>query len=545
MCRHSFWRALHVGRRHTQFRAPRLRDGPRPEEGFEPARGSVAWHTALITSDGRLFTFGEGSFGILGHGNRESVLGPKEVESISGLAVACGVWHTAAIVEVTHSSTSGKLFTWGDGDKNRLGQGDKEARLEPTCAPTLVDHNFRKVACGYGFDYVGPCFLDLRPARESRVGRETTLPRHFRRNSRGNRMWGLPCGGSNVQKRDLHLGQRCQWELGSLGPSCRQAFRFMRKRRSCYNCGLPHCHACSSRKVGRAALAEGGAHADMRFARLALLPANSDLMRGLDAKASRQGRKGENSVLDVRRTIPRPILSHSSGISRAVSPFSRKLSPPRSATPVPAPSGLSFSQNAVDSLRKTNELLNQELHKLRLEVESLRNQYELQELELQKSTKKAEESVALAREESAKCDAAEEVIRSLTIQSPLVLTLLEINRLSFNIIPGNLFLLTDLASSNGNLDEFQSLDDATNNIKGSLDSDLGPATSFNGRTNEITTNGACPDVENSTLRSSNSAVESDSNQIEAEWIEQYEPGVYITLVALQGGMKDLKRVRFR
>ena len=32
---------------------------------------------------------------------------------------------------------------------------------------------------------------------------------------------------------------------------------------------------------------------------------------------------------------------------------------------------------------------------------------------------------------------------------------------------------------------------------------------------------------------------------EAEWVEQDEPGVYITLTALPGGGKDLKRVRFR
>lgn len=31
----------------------------------------------------------------------------------------------------------------------------------------------------------------------------------------------------------------------------------------------------------------------------------------------------------------------------------------------------------------------------------------------------------------------------------------------------------------------------------------------------------------------------------AEWVEQDEPGVYITLSTLPGGMRDLKRVRFR
>lgn len=33
--------------------------------------------------------------------------------------------------------------------------------------------------------------------------------------------------------------------------------------------------------------------------------------------------------------------------------------------------------------------------------------------------------------------------------------------------------------------------------------------------------------------------------LKAEWVEQYEPGVYITFTTLQCGKKGLKRVRFR
>lgn len=48
------------------------------------------------------------------------------------------------------------------------------------------------------------------------------------------------------------------------------------------------------------------------------------------------------------------------------------------------------------------------------------------------------------------------------------------------------------------------------------------------------------------LRSKNAAVlPADSEQVEAEWIEQYEPGVYITLNAMRDGTRELKRVRFR
>lgn len=46
----------------------------------------------------------------------------------------------------------------------------------------------------------------------------------------------------------------------------------------------------------------------------------------------------------------------------------------------------------------------------------------------------------------------------------------------------------------------------------------------------------------------NKAVQSNgtkSKDGEEEWVEQDEPGVYITLTSLPGGIIDLKRVRFR
>ncbi|KAA8529441.1 hypothetical protein F0562_033760 [Nyssa sinensis] len=119
------------------------------------------WHTALVTSAGQLFTFGDGTFGALGHGDHSSTSIPREVENLKGLRtvrVACGVWHTAAIVEVTIGSPSsgpsdgssfGKLFTWGNGDKGQLGQVDKEPRLVPESVAALFDVSLCKVACGH------------------------------------------------------------------------------------------------------------------------------------------------------------------------------------------------------------------------------------------------------------------------------------------------------------------------------------------------------------------------------------------------------------
>lgn len=47
-----------------------------------------------------------------------------------------------------------------------------------------------------------------------------------------------------------------------------------------------------------------------------------------------------------------------------------------------------------------------------------------------------------------------------------------------------------------------------------------------------------------TTKNKNRMVKAEPTQGD-EWVEQDEAGVYITLVALPGGLKDLKRVRFR
>ncbi|KAL3840104.1 hypothetical protein ACJIZ3_024695 [Penstemon smallii] len=641
-----------------------------PLEGLQVATVTCGpWHTALITSAGQLFTFGDGTFGVLGHGNRENVSYPREVDSLLGLrtiAVACGVWHTAAVVEVivTQSSSSvssGKLFTWGDGDKNRLGHGDKEPRLKPTCVPALIDYNFHKTACGHSltvglttsghvftmgstvYGQLGnpqsdgkiPCLVEDKLVGES-VEEISCGAYHVAILTSRNEVytWGKGANGrlghGDIEDRkiptlvealkDRHVkfiacgsnysSAIClhKWVSGteqSQCSTCRQAFGFTRKRHNCYNCGLVHCHACSSRKATRAALspnpskpyrvcdscfaklsklAEAGVNsrrnsvqrlsgenkdkldkADLRLAKLGG-QSNFDLIRQLDNKAAKQGKKADAYSLgrssQVSRTVPKPILTQSSVSSRAVSPFSRKPSPPRSATPVPTTSGLSFSKSTTDSLKKTNEILNEEVHKLRVQVESLRNRCELQDLELKKSAKQAHEATALATEESAKCKAAKEVIKSLTSQlkdmaerlppgayDPESLKLVYLpNKLDSNGIhyPG-----FDSVKSNGAhgptvLLENAIKDNESNSGAQGLPNGGESVQSFRISVSEgVDTKELGPynESENS-LKSRNPVVTSNTSQIEAEWIEQYEPGVYITLIALRDGTRDLKRVRF-
>ncbi|KAK7315201.1 hypothetical protein VNO77_33737 [Canavalia gladiata] len=688
-----------------------------PLEGLHVAFVACGpWHTALITSTGQLFTFGDGTFGVLGHGNRENVSYPREVESVSGLrtlAVACGVWHTAAVVEViaTQSSTSvssGKLFTWGDGDKNRLGHGDKEARLKPTCVPALIDYNFHKIACGHSLtvglttsgcvftmgstvygqlgnpqsDGKVPCLVGDKITGES-IEEVACGAYHVAVLTSKNEVytWGKGANGrlghGDIEDRkmptlvealkDRHVkyiacgsnysAAIClhKWVSGaeqSQCSACRQAFGFTRKRHNCYNCGLVHCHSCSSRKALRAALAPNPGKpyrvcdscyaklnkvaeasnnnrrnalprlsgenkdrlekSDLRLSK-AVIPSNMDLIKQLDSKAAKQGKKADtfslvrtaqapsllqlkdvvlSTAIDLRRTVPRPVVAPSGASSRSVSPFSRRSSPPRSATPIPTTSGLSFSKSIADSLKKTNELLNQEVQKLRTQVESLRQKCELQELELERSTKKTQEAMALAAEESAKCKAAKEVIKSLTAQLKDLVEKLppgvyDAENIRTGYLPNGLEP-NGIHYSDPNVEQHSRAE----SISGSSLASMGLEASLLNRTMgnspgtlgnnlhqqmqaPVTSNGTndYPDVklpngsgviqasgnsmsdtvdgrdsghlhDESGLKSRNAAPAANSNQIEAEWIEQYEPGVYITLVALRDGTRDLKRVRF-
>ncbi|KAJ8771648.1 hypothetical protein K2173_026825 [Erythroxylum novogranatense] len=667
-----------------------------PLEGLQVASVTCGpWHTALVTSTGQLFTFGDGTFGVLGHGDRESVAYPREVESLSGLrtiAVACGVWHTAAVVEVivTQSSasiSSGKLFTWGDGDKNRLGHGDKEPRLKPTCVPALIDYNFHKIACGHsltvGLTTAGhvftmgstvygqlgnpqadgklPCLVEDKLYGESveeiacgayhvavltsrnevytwgkgangRLGHGDIEDRKtptFVEALKDRHVKFIACGGNYTGAICLH-----KWVSGaeqSQCSSCRQAFGFTRKRHNCYNCGLVHCHSCSSRKALRATLApnpgkpyrvcdscftklnkvsEASNHnrrnsvprlsaenkdrldkAEIRLSKSSL-PSNMDLIKQLDNKAAKQGKRADtfslvrpsqppsllqlkdvvlSNTVDLRSKIPKPVLTPSGVSSRSVSPFSRRPSPPRSATPVPTTSGLSFSKSISDSLKKTNDLLNQEVLKIRSQVESLKQRCESQELELQKSAKKVQEAMAAAAEESAKSKAAKDVIKSLTAQLKIMAERLppgmydtEVTRPTYmrnGLEPngihhpdsyGEQHLRSDstdettlhfpkrneTTTRNGIQCPTQSFRDLPRDDH--PDARLSNGGGVQASSTDVSDNGQ----ESRSIQTRDSALVSSGNQVESEWIEQYEPGVYITLVALHDGTRDLKRVRF-
>ena len=78
------------------------------------------YHSMIITQKRKVFVWGEGMHGKLGLDNDEDVLLPTENEELSRLKVeflSCGESHSAAI------SDKLKLYTWGSGSYGRLGHG--------------------------------------------------------------------------------------------------------------------------------------------------------------------------------------------------------------------------------------------------------------------------------------------------------------------------------------------------------------------------------------------------------------------------------------
>ncbi|XP_078001556.1 X-linked retinitis pigmentosa GTPase regulator-like isoform X2 [Glandiceps talaboti] len=105
------------------------------------------YHTAVVTEDGKLYTFGEKEFGKLGlQGDRlNDTTKPVHVDIIKEPVkmVACGGGHTAVVTE------NGNLYTFGDGNHGQLGHGPSQLQLNtPQKVVRLSEHKCRFVSCG-------------------------------------------------------------------------------------------------------------------------------------------------------------------------------------------------------------------------------------------------------------------------------------------------------------------------------------------------------------------------------------------------------------
>ncbi|XP_069745496.1 X-linked retinitis pigmentosa GTPase regulator-like isoform X2 [Narcine bancroftii] len=104
-------------------------------------------HTIVLTEED-VYAFGFGQFGQLGHGTFifESSL-PKVVENLKNkniLSISCGENHTAVV------TANGLLYTFGDGRHGKLGLGEENFtnQFKPTLCTRFLKLAVQSVACG-------------------------------------------------------------------------------------------------------------------------------------------------------------------------------------------------------------------------------------------------------------------------------------------------------------------------------------------------------------------------------------------------------------
>ncbi|KAG0503127.1 hypothetical protein HPP92_003199 [Vanilla planifolia] len=142
----------------------------------------------------------------------------------------------------------------------------------------------------------------------------------------------------------------------------------------------------------------------------------SPIPHGGSNRSSLNFSKSFNPVFGTSKKFFSVSVPGSRIVSRATSPTSRRPSPPRSTTPTPTIGGLISPKFVVDDAKMTNGCLSHEVLQLRAQVVNLTRKAQLQEVELERTSKQLKEAIAIAGEETAKCRAAKEVIKSLTAQ---------------------------------------------------------------------------------------------------------------------------------
>ncbi|KAE8673234.1 pentatricopeptide repeat-containing protein [Hibiscus syriacus] len=447
---------------------------------------------------------GSSAYGQLGSRTADGKVPTRVGGKIAGRFVediACGSHHVAVV------TSKKEVYTWGKGTNGQLGHGNTDDRDTPTVVEFLKDKQVKSVVCGNNFTAVLSLHKWVPSADQSM------------------------CSG------------------------CRNPFGFIRKRHSCYNCGLIFCKSCTVRKSLKASLApimnKPYRVCDDCFAKLkksgesvsSPLPPkarNGNIPRKFDenmdkevlalrshAQLSRLSSLGSSSQAESRlsrselkldfenRTIfPAQIGNfHPGGFNTPRLPIdpvgdSRKSLPPisrRTSRATSPASGKSSNRSST--------------------VEALTCKSRHLEAELEKTSRRLKEVTARAETEAGKYKSAEEVIMSLTAKrTPLTFLLsdidLQLEQVTDTLPPGQKGLLYNACSVAKRTTDIEHV---FANATGTMC--VPSEVNFNAN-NVSTSNG----TKGQTKR--------------AEIMIQDEAGVYLTLSPLPNGSNVLSRVRF-
>jgi len=103
-------------------------------------------HTLALASDGTIYSWGFGGDGQLGHGDFQLQTMPTKIKALQDehvINISCGEKHSAAL------TSGGDVFTWGDGSLGQLGLGDQRKQHTPHRVVELQGRMILQISCGY------------------------------------------------------------------------------------------------------------------------------------------------------------------------------------------------------------------------------------------------------------------------------------------------------------------------------------------------------------------------------------------------------------
>lgn len=163
-------------------------------------------HTAVLTQNGKVFTFGDNSFGQLGHSPTAKKSGPQQVERIGGLVsqIDCGSYHTLAYVY-----TTGQVVSFGHGSSCTSNATHPEARTEDLDISCLIsDADLADVRVKHIFAGTYANFVTTHQDTNSTNVSKKTLPEISRINQSRTEQWMAVTSRSNereVAKSEINM----------------------------------------------------------------------------------------------------------------------------------------------------------------------------------------------------------------------------------------------------------------------------------------------------------------------------------------------------
>jgi alpha-tubulin suppressor-like RCC1 family protein len=104
-------------------------------------------HCLAVNKSRMLFSWGSGQNGVLGLGDRNSRQTPNFIDGIPGgiKSISAGNNHSACITE------NSLVYTWGLGASGRLGHGTDETLLTPCKVDQIESESIVSISCGYDY----------------------------------------------------------------------------------------------------------------------------------------------------------------------------------------------------------------------------------------------------------------------------------------------------------------------------------------------------------------------------------------------------------